>query len=80
MYCPKDLKGCCDDLCYGSGCMQMDGAPMLNACADCGKPVICEDGEDSGFMICDACYDSQDANDDDLTRRLDDRMRAGEFK
>ena len=79
MYCPKDLKGCCDDLCYGGGCIEGAG-PMLNACADCGKPVICEDGEDSGFMICDACYDAQDENDDAQTVRLDNAMRLEDFK
>ena len=49
-----------------------------------------DDWEKASILIadcaaaCDLKYDetddSQDANDDDLTRRLDDRMRAGEFK
>lgn len=25
MICPKDLKPCCDDLCYGGGCLAMGG-------------------------------------------------------
>ena len=29
---PKTLKGCIDDICYGSGCMLLQGEPMLETC------------------------------------------------
>lgn len=47
--CPKDQKPCWDDLCYGSGCMQMDGYEMLEACAICGGYV------DHEFSECSTC-------------------------
>ena len=45
MFCPKDGKTCCDDLCYGGGCLQMDGAPMLYKC-ECGALVSDDDHMD----------------------------------
>ena len=38
MICPKDMKPCIDDLCYGGGCIEMNGAPMYYRCA-CGQLV-----------------------------------------
>lgn len=46
MYCPKDLKPCIDDLCYGGGCIAMDGEPMVFKCPGCGQFVSDEDDED----------------------------------
>lgn len=56
MICPKDGSACVDDLCRGSGCMAMDGYPMLEMCRVCGglidheNPSIgtcsCDDGDD----------------------------------
>lgn len=54
--CPKDGMPCCDDLCRGGGCIEMEGYPMLETCQFC-KGIIdeeipecstctCEDGED----------------------------------
>lgn len=43
MYCPKDFQPCCDDLCYGSGCLEMDGLPMYEKCPGCGKFISEED-------------------------------------
>jgi hypothetical protein len=43
MLCPKDFKPCIDDLCYGGGCLEMDGAPMYSRCDGCGAPVSDED-------------------------------------
>lgn len=40
--CPKDGTACCDDLCHGGGCIQMDGYPMLERCDRCGR-IIDED-------------------------------------
>lgn len=39
MICPKDGSPCCDDLCRGSGCLRMDGYPMLAECDLCGGLV-----------------------------------------
>jgi hypothetical protein len=44
--CPKDLKPCIDDLCYGSGCLRLDGEPMLERCpGGCGA-LVPIDGSD----------------------------------
>lgn len=43
MYCPKDMQPCIDDLCYGSGCIQMDGAPLYENCMGCGQLISDED-------------------------------------
>lgn len=62
--CPKDGKACCDDLCYGGGCMQMPGAAMLETCDVCGGTI------DSDVPECSTCtcdrdddygYDDNDA-------------------
>lgn len=53
MICPKDMKPCIDDLCYGGGCIAMDGAAMYYRC-NCGQLVsdddhfdcICEEYDD----------------------------------
>ena len=39
MLCPKDGQPCCDDLCCGSGCLRMNGYPMLVECDVCGGTV-----------------------------------------
>lgn len=51
MICPKDGKGCCDDLCRGSGCMLMDGYPMLEVCHVC-KGTIDHEIEDCSTCTC----------------------------
>lgn len=33
--CPKDFKGCCDDMCHGAGCLRMGGYQMLLVCDVC---------------------------------------------
>lgn len=45
MYCPKDLRPCCDDLCYGGGCFAGAG-PMLTKCQGCGAFISDEDSTD----------------------------------
>lgn len=45
MYCPKDFRPCCDDLCYGGGCLAMEGAPMLQKCDGCGAFISEEDSD-----------------------------------
>jgi len=37
--CPKDGTACPDDLCHGSGCLQMGGYPMLSRCDHCGGTI-----------------------------------------
>ena len=46
LICPKDGMACPDDLCHGSGCMDMNGSPMLEKCPKCGTGVDVEMGED----------------------------------
>ena len=46
MICPKDGKPCCDDLCYGGGCLELEGAPMLYRCPGCGVLISDEDDLD----------------------------------
>ena len=53
MICPKDNKPCCDDICYGSGCVQMDGYPMLKICDIC-HGTIDSEIPDCGTCTCDA--------------------------
>lgn len=47
--CPKDYKPCCDDLCHGGGCMQMNGYEMLRVCDVC-KGII-----DEEILECSTC-------------------------
>ncbi len=35
--CPKTLKGCCDDLCYGGSCLLLPGISPLVRCDGCGQ-------------------------------------------
>lgn len=50
--CPRDWKACLDDLCHGSGCMQMDGYPMLSICPVC-KGAVDEEISECGSCTCD---------------------------
>lgn len=56
MRCPKDGSACCDDLCHGAGCIQMDGYAMLAECDVCGG-LVDEEIPDCGTCTCD---DDQD--------------------
>ena len=53
MLCPKDGEPCCDDLCYGGGCIQMDGYPMIRLCPFCNGEI---DEELPEFNTC-TCED-----------------------
>ena len=44
MLCPKDFKPCCDDLCYGGGCL-ITGEAMYERCGGCGALVSDDDHE-----------------------------------
>ena len=55
-YCPKDLKPCSDDLCYGGGCLVLDGAAMYYPCAGCNKLVS---DDDNDMCACDEDFDEQ---------------------
>lgn len=37
--CPATSAGCIDDICYGSGCLKMDGEEMLEKCSGCGGMI-----------------------------------------
>lgn len=52
MRCPKDGSACCDDLCHGGGCLEMNGYPMLAECNVCGG-TIDEEIPDCGTCTCD---------------------------
>ena len=52
MICPKTHTPCCDDLCHGSGCLMMDGYPMLEICYFC-TGTIDEGDLDCGTCTCD---------------------------
>ena len=46
MLCPKNLAPCCDDLCYGGGCIEMNGAAMYERCGGCGALISDDDVEE----------------------------------
>lgn len=50
--CPKDGTYCCDDICHGAGCIQMDGYQMLEKCDICGGIIDAEIPE-CGTCRCD---------------------------
>ena len=54
--CPKDGTACPDDLCHGSGCLQMNGYAMLQVCDFCGG-TIDEEIPDCGTCTCDDEWD-----------------------
>lgn len=58
MICPADGSACCDDLCHGAGCMQMDGYPMLSVCDVCGGLI------DDTIPECSTCTCDRDDDDD----------------
>ena len=43
--CPKDFKPCCDDLCYGGGCIYT-GEALYERCLGCGNLVSDDDHEE----------------------------------
>lgn len=51
--CPRDMKPCCDDLCYGGGCLWLGGEAMLERCpGGCGG-LVAVDGSDNDDCRCD---------------------------
>ena len=64
--CPFDGKGCCDDLCHGSGCMRSGGEEMVPVCDEC-HAVIWDHDElpDTGYMnLCGKCMPESMYDDD----------------
>lgn len=43
--CPKDLKPCIDDLCFGGSCLLLPGVCPLTRCNGCGQ-FVSLDGSD----------------------------------
>ena len=37
--CPRTMEPCIDDMCYGGGCMEMEGYEMLEVCQFCGGTI-----------------------------------------
>lgn len=60
--CPKDWKPCCDDLCYGAGCLRT-GQPMYERCSGCGNYVAI-DWSDDDDCTCDYDDDYYSGRDD----------------
>lgn len=58
--CPVDLTNCCDDLCYGGGCLK-GGGEMLDFCQLCKQWHSPEDE----FDICTYDDDDYELEDDD---------------
>lgn len=47
--CPVDFKPCCDDICYGAGCLRTRGAEsILTRCDGCGC-LVSMDGSSNVF-------------------------------
>lgn len=64
-YCPADLKPCMDDLCYGGGCLKLEGETMLTPCSGC-KAMIGIDGSDPNDECeCEFCPDDLELGESD---------------
>jgi hypothetical protein len=60
--CPADMKPCCDDLCYGGGCMRLGGESMLERCAGGCGGLVATDGSDNHDCRCDPVeYEDEEA-------------------
>lgn len=56
--CPKDFRPCCDDLCYGGGCIYT-GEALYERCTGCGNLVSDDDHDE-----CTCEYEDDDYADD----------------
>ena len=56
VYCPKDLKPCIDDLCYGGSCLLLPGECPLTKCDGCNQ-LIAIDGSFSDWCECEDEWD-----------------------
>ena len=54
--CPKNNQPCMDDMCRGSGCMEMDGYAMLQRCQFCNGTI------DEELPECSTCTCEDDDN------------------
>lgn len=57
MICPKDMKPCCDDLCYSGTCLCMPGVMPYEHCDGCGA-LVSEDDHDA--CTCEPFYDEEE--------------------
>ena len=63
--CPATLQGCIDDLCYGGGCLKLNGEPMLKKCpGGCGQ-LVAIDGSDNSECECEPDYDRDYDDEED---------------
>lgn len=58
MKCPNSGEPCLDDVCRGSGCLELDGYPMLERCPNCGGDI------DKEIPDCSTCTCDFDDNDE----------------
>lgn len=59
--CPFDMKSCCDDLCYGGGCIHLPEFQPLRPCSGCGE-LIGIHGGDADDCTCEP-VDDDDGDD-----------------
>ena len=60
LVCPKNGYACMDDICRGSGCIEMDGYQMLRQCDFCGGWI---DAEIPECSTCTCDDDGEPADD-----------------
>jgi hypothetical protein len=63
MFCPKDMKPCCDDFCYGQGSCFVTGDSMYKRCR-CGH-LVAVDGSNDELCTCDPFDDDDEFEEDD---------------
>jgi hypothetical protein len=59
VWCPKDKKYCCDDLCHGGSCLLSPGDVPYEKCGECGV-IHCPVTQD-----CDCDFDYDNWEDED---------------
>jgi len=62
LLCPKTGGQCWDDLCRGSGCLDMDGYEMLERCPKCFGTI---DNEIPDCSTCTCDYDEYQDDEDE---------------
>jgi hypothetical protein len=63
--CPADFRPCIDDLCRGSGCMLLEGEPMLERCSGGCGAYVATDGSGSSDCQCEPVECGADLGIDD---------------
>ena len=71
--CPKTMTGCCDDLCYGGGCLKMPGVMPMTQCAGCGQLVSIDGMDELDECECDQQVNWDERYPDDYGPFVPDR-------